>query len=125
MTAKHTAGTTAMTAADLLGDALCVGLNQIGRDQGCVPLLWSVEEDGAGSSVFDGRPVISGMVGAEHADAAVPEVLTAWATLLNLAADTTPCPGTAEYRGTVAGLLVQVWGVTDRDVFEHGLGARS
>jgi hypothetical protein len=118
MTGKHTT----MTAAELLSDALGVGLNQIGGAHGCVPLLWSIEEHGVSATFADRGPVLSGMTSAEHTDAAVLGVLTAWAALFNLAVDTGACPGTREYRGTVAGVVIHVWGVTDRDVFERGLG---
>jgi hypothetical protein len=85
------------------------------------PLLWTLAP----------RPVLStpswGLIGhvsgADYAEAEVAQVLAHWARaqVLNLTQipDHSRLSGSVEYAGTIDGRHVRIWGVVDRELWEH------
>ena len=97
-----------------MNDAVTNKLNQLGKRHRLRPLVWSIRQADGGGWRADGYASV------DYDPVEVPVVLDTWARWLRLdRVDQPLCPGTVEYRGRVDGLDVELWGVTDRDLFEQ------
>jgi hypothetical protein len=83
---------------------------------GCRPLIWSLSADSTKWQIS-----VSGHAGSgDYNETEAAAVIEAWATHLGLTEQIpTACEGTTQYRGTVNGVEVEVWGVTDAGEFER------
>lgn len=108
-----------MSRGSVFNDALTAGMQQYAQRQGLPwELRWSlshvVEPDGSVHTQ------VSGHVGAEYADDQVPGALRAWAEHLGLSEDVDPLLGSASFSGESRGVVVELWGVVDREQWEQG-----
>lgn len=96
-----------------LREAVGVAINAMGAKAGLRPLSWTHQS-------MNEPTVLTGHAssGDYHASE-IPELVTTWAAFLGLLeSETYVVAGTMQYRGTVDGFKVNVWGVTDRQAFD-------
>lgn len=70
-----------------------------------LPLIWSFDE---------ATSTVTGQAGADYSDEQAVQVVGDWARVFGMTANAAATEGTAEWVGTIGGVDVRVWAVSDR-----------